>query len=235
MTTPPQPLPLHLLNRIVAGDTLPEPLPAEPFTLFKEWFDEAAASRNVPNPNAMTLATVEPDGSPSARIVLCRGISVADGWIEFFTNYKGGKGRALEANPVASAVFHFDHLDRQVRISGSVTRSPAESSDQYFASRAWESRLSAWASQQSHPLASRAELVERIPLVMKELGITAADIEAQGNATPIPRPRHWGGFRILAAKCELWVGGPGRLHDRAVWTRPAPFSADGWSVTRLNP
>jgi len=232
-------LPPELLSRITAGHTLPDPLPESPFPLFAEWFRSAATAKSVPNPNAMTLATVEPDGSPSARIVLCRGMSIDEGWIEFFTNYDGGKGRALRANPVASAVFHLYHDERQVRMSGPVSISPPESSDRYFATRPWESRLSAWASNQSQPLSSRQELLARIPKVMQQLGLTADQIASMGNATPIPRPPNWGGFRILAATCELWLGGPGRLHDRALSSRAAaPFTPrifGPWAVTRLNP
>lgn len=228
-------LPPDLLTRLTAGRTLPEVLPASPFPLFGEWFNEAVSTKQVPNPNAMTLATIEPSGMPSARIVLCRGMSIDEGWIEFFTNYNGDKGRALAANPVASVVFHFDHTEKQVRMSGPVTKSPAESSDRYFVTRPWESRISAWASDQSRPLASRAELLERIPGVMQKLGVTAADVRAQGNDLKIPRPPYWGGFRLMVERCELWLGGPGRLHDRAVWTRGLNPTPGAWSATRLNP
>ncbi|MEM0983438.1 MAG: pyridoxamine 5'-phosphate oxidase [Planctomycetota bacterium] len=220
---------------------LPTPLPADPFPLFQAWFDEAHAKAHQPNPNAMTVATIDPEGTPSARIVLCKAIHPDPGRVVFYTNYKGRKGRALAANPHAAVIFHWDHPDRQVRIEGPVTRSPAEESDAYFKTRAWQSRLGAWASDQSEPIASREKLFEQIEQRAKELGITkemladdtAGDIE-------IPRPPHWGGFRVWAKRVELWCGGTGRVHDRAEWTReltPAgdEFDAGNWSRTRVQP
>ena len=136
--------------------TLPEPLPADPMPLFQEWFREAGARRAQPNPDAMIVATTASSGKPSARVVLCKRIDVAGGYVVFFTNYESRKGRELAARPRAAAVFHWDALHRQVRIEGPIVRSPDSESDQYFASRALDSRIAAWASAQSEPLASRA-------------------------------------------------------------------------------
>lgn len=218
-------------------ELLPEPLPADPLALWKGWFDEAYAKRIQPNPNCFTLATVDPDGRPSARIVLCKGMNLEPGagYIVFYTNYRGRKGRALTAHPRAACVFHWDDLDRQVRIEGPVLQSPAEESDAYFKSRPLESRIGAWASQQSEPLENREQLVFQAMEVMQRFGVAMDDESAE-----IPRPPHWGGFRVWAESVEIWLGGPGRLHERARWTRTLTpreggFVPGAWSSTRLQP
>lgn len=214
------------------GHTLPQPLPHEPFTLLRRWFDEEVQAGRTPNPNAINVACIDADGTPSNRIVLCRGMDSVRGTITFFTNYQSRKGRALMANPRASACFHWDHSDRQARLEGSVAPCSANDSDAYFASRRWESRLAAWISQQSQPIASREDLLGRLPEVMERLGLSAQDLIARGNDVAIPRPPHWGGFTLTAHRVELWLGGPGRLHDRAEWVRRADNS---WSCTRVQP
>ncbi len=234
---------------------LPEPLPADPLPLFQDWFDHAQRLRPTPNPNAMSVATVGPDGAPSARILLCKRIEPAAGFIVFYTNYRSAKANALDANPRAAAVFHWDALDRQVRLEGPVTRSPEDESDSYFASRPLDSRVGAWASDQSQPLASRAAFQQRIRDAATLLGLKGARVDDDGlHPSPdspvirVPRPPNWGGYRLWVARIELWVSGPGRLHDRAVWTRRlAPATIDGvpgfiadpkfpgWSGTRLMP
>lgn len=232
----------HLLD-LPPEHALPDQLPADPWPTFQSWFDEAVSRKLQPNPNAMTLATVDESGNPAARIVLCRGMDPDAGFIVFYTNYEGGKGRQLARHPHAAAVFHWDHADLQVRITGPVTRSPADESDRYFNTRAPESRLSAWTSQQSEPLATRAELARKLDSVARRFGIDAAAVEAdrrRERPLPIPRPPHWGGFRIWANSVELWLGGPGRFHDRAKWTRILNHSGGGyvgsqWTATRLQP
>lgn len=225
-------------------ELLPDPLPASPLPIFRAWFDEAAETRNVPNPNAFTLATADPDGSPHARIVLCKALHEAPGFLVFYTNYQGNKGRQLAANPRAAATFHWDHHQRQVRVEGPVVRSPAEESDAYFASRHWTKRIGAWASDQSRPIGSHDELIAKVGEAIDRLGIdlaALAAIEEGGPDVTIPRPPHWGGFRLWAERVELWCGGQGRIHDRAVWTRelhPDPgqgFTAGAWSAERLQP
>lgn len=224
-------------------DTLPDRLPADPFPLFKAWFDEAWDARQTPNTHAMTLATIEPDGTPSARIVLCKQINPDNGWIVFHTNYQGAKGRALDANPQAACVFHWDHFERQARIAGPVVKISPEESDAYFRTRHWTRRVGAWASDQSEPIGSRDELIAKVDQVVERLGLDLTAlmrIDEGGPDVDIPRPPHWGGFRVWARRVELWSGGEGRVHDRAAWTRdltPAEdgFDAGPWASTRLQP
>lgn len=215
---------------------LPETLPADPLPLFHAWVSEARAKRVQPNPDAMVLATVDAHGKPSARVVLCKRVDPTDGYIVFFTNYESRKGRELSASGRAAVVMHWDTMQRQIRIEGPVIRSPESESDEYFASRALDSRLGAWASAQSQPLASRDELAARVREVAQRFGIQAGATHGH-----VPRPPHWGGFRLWIERLELWCEGAYRVHDRAVWTRTVQcrdefsFDAGPWSATRLNP
>ena len=137
-------------------DTLPEVLPVDPMPLFEQWFEAARVAQSQPNPDAMVLATATTEGRPSARVVLLKKLVVDPGYVVFYTNYDSRKGRELAANPRAAAVVHWDALGRQVRLEGAVTVSPADESDAYFASRPLDSRIGAWASAQSRPLAARS-------------------------------------------------------------------------------
>ncbi|MBM0107962.1 pyridoxamine 5'-phosphate oxidase [Steroidobacter sp. S1-65] len=218
-----------------ADELLPDPLPADPMPMFATWFSDARARNVQPNPDAMVLATVGDDGAPSARVVLCKRLVADQGFIVFFTNYDSRKGRELAAHPRAAVVFHWDVLHRQVRLEGPVVRSPAPESDQYFASRAFESRVGAWASVQSEPLASRAAMVQQVQAVRERLGLL------QATEGEVPRPPHWGGIRLWIDSIELWSEGAGRIHDRARWQRTLTkkdeftFSGGQWTATRLNP
>lgn len=216
---------------------LPEPLPGDPFGLLVEWFTEAHRRRVQPNPDAMTLATVDPDGAPSARIVLCKAIDADLGRLTFYTNRSSRKGRAIEHEPRVALLMHWDTLDRQVRVEGVASPTTDAESDAYFRTRRLESRLGAWASAQSEPIESRAALMSRVVEVMTRFGVTLDDLE-RGDAD-IPRPPNWGGFHVLASAVELWVSGPARMHDRARWVREIT-AADGapagdWTATRLQP
>ena len=216
------------IARFAPALTLPDPLPEDPFPLFEEWHGHAVNSNTQPNPTAMSLATIDADGAPSVRIVLCRGLDVRAGSVTWFTNRRSRKGRALEANPRAAVTFHWDHADRQVRLEGPVQHCTDEESDAYFHRRPWESRLAAWASQQSQPLASRADLLQAVRDAAKRLGLSEQELLERGNDVRIPRPAHWGGYRLVARRAELWQGGPGRTHDRAEWTRPLRRAPEGW-------
>lgn len=218
-----------------ADELLPDPLPADPLPMFATWFSDARARNVQPNPDAMVLATVGEDGAPSARVVLCKRLVPDQGFIVFFTNYDSRKGQELAAHPRAAAVFHWDTMHRQVRLEGPVVRSPAPESDQYFASRAFDSRVGAWASMQSAPLASRQALVDQVRAIRERFGLL------QATEGEVPRPPHWGGIRLWIDSIELWSEGAGRVHDRARWQRTLTkkdeftFSAGPWSGTRLNP
>jgi pyridoxamine 5'-phosphate oxidase len=217
------------------NDLLPEPLPDNPLPTFAEWFAHARVHSGQPNPDAMVLATVGDGGHPAARVVLCKQFVVHSGYIVFFTNYQSRKGREATQHPQAAAVFHWDQLHRQVRIEGPLLRSPAHESDEYFTLRPLASRLGAWASLQSEPLASRAALDAQLQQITERFGIGTA------HAHAVTRPPHWGGYRLWIERLELWVEGPGRIHDRAVWQRRLQqsgefaFNAGDWSGTRLNP
>lgn len=189
-----------------------------PFIQFKKWFEQALAAQ-LPEPNAMTLATTTPNGQPSARMVLLKDFDER-GFV-FFTNYHSRKGQELAANPQAALVFWWAELERQVRILGSVEKvSPAES-DYYFESRPPQSRLGAWASEQSEIIPSREFLEQR----MQEL-------QSKYGNQEIPRPPHWGGFRVIPREIEFWQGRSSRLHDRLLYT---PLHDGIWTIERLSP
>lgn len=208
---------------------LPARLPKDPLPLFAEWFSLARKKNVQPNPDSMALATASAEGQPSVRIVLCKRLVVDPGYVVFFTNYASRKGLELAENPKAAAVLHWDQLSRQVRLEGRVVRSPGDESDEYFASRALDSRVGAWASRQSQPLPSRATLLKQVAK------------EAARFGTNVPRPPHWGGYRLWPESVELWVQGPFRVHERAQWTRTLSplnehtFKPGPWSSTLLYP
>jgi len=224
-------------------ELLPDPLPAEPLAVVSAWLAAAWAARTQPNANAMVLATSSTDGRPSARVVLCKDVVPEPGFIVFYTNYRSAKGRQLQDNPRAAAVMHWDALHRQVRIEGVVRQAPASDSDAYFATRAWQSRIGAWASEQSEPLAARARLLEAVAETARRFGAPAPGSPGAADSLQliIPRPPHWGGYRLWADSVELWAEGAARIHDRARWTRSLSPAADGtlrggtWSATRLQP
>lgn len=203
---------------------LPEALPDDPLSLLQAWLAEAAAATR--NAAAMTLATVTPDGRPAARMVICRGLDVREGWLVFYTDRESDKGRDLAATPRAALVFHWDAFERQARIDGPVTLAPDADSDRYWTTRPLDARVAATASRQSQPIASRAELLARV--------------ESARGGGEMPRPPRWGGYRVWAARVELWVGQPARVHDRARWTRAltpagAGYAGGPWRATRLMP
>jgi pyridoxamine 5'-phosphate oxidase len=177
---------------------------ADPIAQLQQWLDEAVAA-DLPEPTAMTLATASPEGVPSARMVLLRGLD--DRGLAFFTNRQSAKGRELAANPRAAAVLHWQALGRQVRVTGPVERVSDKESDAYFAGRARGGQLSAWASPQSEEIESRQTLEEAV-----------AELEARYPDT-VPRPPHWGGFRIVPETMEFWTQRENRLHDRVRYTR----------------
>lgn len=231
-------------SNISIGGRLPDELPENPLPLAREWFDYAQQSAQQRNPNAFSLATVNERGAPAARIVLCKEFDGDPGFLVFYTNYESAKGQAIAANSQVAAVMHWDALGRQLRVEGVAVKSPPAESDAYFASRGWGSQLGAWGSDQSRPLASRADLVRQIRSRAGELGIElGADTNTlSGDSAPtIPRPPHWGGYRIWPSALELWLEGADRIHDRARWERKLTprdehsFACGPWASSRLQP
>ncbi len=220
---------------IFAGD--------DPFDIARRWLNEAAATE-VNDPNAMALATVDAEGMPDVRMVLLKDIEGAGslGSFVFYTNYGSAKAAQIEQSGSAAFVLHWKSLRRQIRVRGPVTREEGPPADAYFASRSLKSRLGAWASRQSTPLASRLTLMAEVARVTARLGPNP------------PRPPFWGGYRIRPVQIEFWADGAFRLHDRFRWTlattqpldeiAPADPAGEGalaptrparWTVTRLNP
>lgn len=208
------------------------------------WLGEAVEKNVQRNPNSMTAITVNDKGQPSGRVVLCKEFVADPGYVVFYTNYKSDKGRHLAANNNIALVFHWDQFGRQARIEGEAVRSPAEESDAYFATRDWGSQLGAWGSDQSSPIKSRAALVAQVGRRAVKLGVSAAkDVKslAAKDRPLVPRPPHWGGYRVWARRVELWMEGEDRIHDRARWERTLErrdddsYAVGEWAGTRLQP
>ncbi len=195
---------------IFAGD--------DPFAIARRWLGEAE-SHEPNDPNAMALATVDASGMPNVRMVLLKEIE--DGAFVFYTNYESVKAGELEASGKAAFVIHWKSLRRQIRVRGLVEREDGPGADAYFASRSLKSRYGAWASRQSRPLESRAQLMARVAAVAAEKGLDP------------PRPPFWGGYRITPLEIEFWADGAFRLHDRFRWSRKTPETS--WEVVRLSP
>ena len=206
-----------------------EPLPADPIRILKGWLDQAFSEGLQSNPHAVSLATIDPDGRPSARMVLCSAIDVDRGAFVMYTNRESRKGRALAAKPYAAIVFYWGPYSRSARVEGRVELTPDADCDAYFATRPVDARVGAWASAQSEPIPSREAMMEKVRAQNERFGLGGAPAEA----VSIPRPAHWGGYTLVADSVELWVSRPGRIHDRARWTRSGDNGA--WKVTRLQP
>jgi len=189
-----------------------------PFEQFSRWFDEAVAAE-LPEPTAMTLATVSESGQPSARVVLLKG--VAERGFVFFTNYASHKGQDLDSTPLAALLFFWPELERQIRIEGWVEQLTPEESFAYFSSRPLASQIGAWASAQSTVVPSKAYLEERY-----------AEMQQRFADGDVPLPPTWGGYRVIPATFEFWQGRPSRMHDRIHYRRN---EEDAWVIERLSP
>lgn len=202
----------YKLHALLEADANPDPI-----VQFQTWFNESVAAQ-LPEPNAMTIATATPNGIPSARVVLLKGLD--DRGFVFFTNYDSHKGQELRANPHAAIVFLWTELERQVRIQGTVERISETESDKYYYSRPAGSRLGAWASEQSQVIADRSVLETRL-----------AELQTKYPDGEIARPLHWGGFRVMPTLIEFWQGRSSRLHDRLRYQKVEA----GWTIDRLSP
>jgi len=208
------------------------------------WLADATDKAVKRNPTSMAIVSVGDNMMPSARMVLCKDFQADPGYLVFYTNYKSTKSRQIAENPNVAVLFPWDQLGRQGRIEGQAVRSPADESDAYFATRDWGSQLGAWGSDQSAPLQSRNALIRQVGKRAVGLGVQVAkNLQSiVGSDQPaIPRPPHWGGYRVWASSVELWIEGKDRIHDRARWDRRLvrqdddSFVADAWSGTRLQP
>lgn len=206
-----------LRQRYTRGGLTEDNLPEDPVILFKKWLNEAVETE-VPEPNAMSLATVGEEGGPNVRTVLLKGIE--EGSVLFFTNYNSRKARELASNPAAACAIWWPGLERQIRFRGSVSQLSPAKSDKYFETRPRESRIGAWASRQSEEISGREELEKQF-----------AGFEKKFDNKPVPRPEYWGGYRIKLTGIEFWQGRAGRLHDRIEYLH----QSGSWIHRRLSP
>ena len=201
-----------------AGSIEISAFPTDPVEALQSWIDEAYARNAAGEANAMTLASVDAEGAPSARVVLLRGLDARG--LVFFTSYFSRKGRDFEKNPRVAAVFYWPELSRQARVEGVVSTLSEDESDAYFAARPRGHQLSAWASEQSEPIESRETLDERL-----------AHFDERFEGDEVPRPHSWGGYLIVPSRFEFWQGRPNRMHDRLVFAR----EGRAWRRNRLQP
>ena len=210
-----------------------------PLLLLQSWLNEAIESDLQPNPDTMAIATADSEGVPNVRMVLCKEINAKKGYVVFYTNYNSVKSIEIKENPKSSALFHWDKLGYQIRIRGEILQSPDEENDTYFASRHLGSQVGAWASNQSNPVEDRQALDDQFRKILDRFNLTSESITR--NEQKIPRPPHWGGYRLWIEEIEFWLNQKDRLHDRLHFRRALTIINEGieteknWTVKRLQP
>jgi pyridoxamine 5'-phosphate oxidase len=218
---------------------LSQSMTQNPLLLLQSWFSEAMELELQPNPDTMAIATSNSQGLPNVRMVLCKEINTEEGYVVFYTNYNSVKSMEIKENPKCSALFHWDKLGYQIRIRGEILQSPDEENDAYFASRHLGSQVGAWASNQSNPVVDRQALDDQFRKILDRFNLTNESIT--WNEKKIPRPPHWGGYRLWIEEIEFWLNQKDRLHDRLHFRRALTISSEGieteknWTVKRLQP
>ena len=218
---------------------LSQSMTQNPLLLLQSWLNEAMELDLQPNPDTMAIATSNSQGLPNVRMVLCKEINTEEGYVVFYTNYNSVKSMEIKENPKCSALFHWDKLGYQIRIRGEILQSPDEENDAYFASRHLGSQVGAWASNQSDPVGDRQALDDQFRKILDRFNLTSESITQ--NEQEIPRPPHWGGYRLWIEEIEFWLNQKDRLHDRLHFRRALTISSEGietekkWTVKRLQP
>ena len=218
---------------------LSQSMTQNPLLLLQSWFNEAMELDLQPNPDTMAIATSNSQGLPNVRMVLCKEINTEEGYVVFYTNYDSVKSMEIKENPKCSALFHWDKLGYQIRIRGEILQSTDKENDAYFASRHLGSQVGAWASNQSNPVEDRQALDDQFRKILDRFNLTSESITR--NEQKIPRPPHWGGYRLWIEEIEFWLNQKDRLHDRLHFRRALTISNEGietekkWAVKRLQP
>ena len=218
---------------------LSQSMTQNPLLLLQSWLNESMELDLQPNPDTMAIATSNSQGLPNVRMVLCKEINTEEGYVVFYTNYNSVKSMEIMENPKCSALFHWDELGYQIRIRGEILQSPDEENDAYFASRHLGSQVGAWASNQSDPVVDRQALDDQFRKILDRFNLTNESITR--NEQKIPRPPHWGGYRLWIEEIEFWLNQKDRLHDRLHFRRALNISSEGietekkWTVKRLQP
>ena len=218
---------------------LSQSMTQNPLLLLQSWLNEAMELDLQPNPDSMAIATSNSQGLPNVRMVLCKEINTEEGYVVFYTNYDSVKSMEIKENPKCSALFHWDKLGYQIRIRGEILQSTDKENDAYFASRHLGSQVGAWASNQSNPVEDRQALDDQFRKILDRFNLTSESITR--NEQKIPRPPHWGGYRLWIEEVEFWLNRKDRLHDRLHFKRSLTISSkgietgDNWTVKRLQP
>ncbi len=210
-----------------------------PVLILKEWMDEVVQSKIQPNPNSMSISTIDAKGRPNSRMVLCKEVNEKLGYLVFYTNYESNKAKEIGVNNECSGLFHWDTFGYQVRVRGTIVQSPEVDSDKYFATRDIGSKLSAWASHQSQIVEDRESLDNQFQQTMDKFNVKESQLES--SDINIPRPEFWGGYQIWIREIELWLNQKDRFHDRLSFKRTLAITSSGieasndWAIKRLQP